>query len=153
MTTIEEAKQYLLQAKYAKQKCIQISYKLAEIKTDSRKLIAMYQMNMGGSGIKNDINNKIIEMETQETKLETAMIKWTKTQNEIEHFIDKLELPQEDEHLRTLLLLKYVRFISFTEIAFKLGYSYDYTIKKLHVKSLKIVAKKLKETHKGEVKM
>lgn len=153
MATIEEAKQYLLQAKYARQKCIQISYKLAEIKTDSRKLIAMYQMNIGDSGIKNDISNKIIEMEEEEAKLEKAMIKWTRIQTGIEHFINKLEIPREDEHLRTLLLLKYVRFIGFTEIAFKLGYSYDYTIKKLHIKSLKIVAKKLKETHKGEVNL
>lgn len=139
-----KAKQFLRQVEFARQKCIQILYKLAELKTTSKNLIANYDLNIGGGSGSVDISGQVVKIDAQQKALEKAMTRWSTKRDEVDRFILALEIPEDKEYLRTLLLLKYVALVDFTEIAYKLGFSYNYVIRKLHVKALELVEKNLK---------
>lgn len=141
---LSRAKNFLDQVEVAKQKCIQISYELEEIKMRSDNLVAKYGLNIGGGSNNPDISNQIAALEEEQRILEEAKEKWLKKKDEVKSFICKLDIPADKECLRTLLFLKYIALVDFTEIAYKLGYSYNYVVRKLHTKSLEIVEKKLK---------
>ena len=144
MTTIEEAKQYLLQVAELRDEAIVLAYKLAEQKKTSKRLIASYELSFGGSKKKYDISDEITKIKEKEQELQVAKENWLSKRQEIECFINNLQL---NPKAKQVLSLKYICCDRWKDISDKLYYS-ERQILRLHLIGLKKVANNLKNVSK-----
>lgn len=144
MTTIDEAKRYLLQVSELRDEAIVQAYKLAEQKKTSKRLIASYELSFGGSSKKYDISDEIAKIEEKEQSLQIAREKWLAKRQEIENYINNLLVSSK---IKQVLSLKYICGDRWKEISNKLYYS-ERQVLRLHMIGLKKVAENLKDVSK-----
>lgn len=142
MATIEETKEYLNQVRMARQKLIQADAQLAEMRTTSNGLTTSYSIG-GRSNHINDLSDYMAIFIEEELKLEKEKQYWLEKRIEIKNFINSLKIPKQLEHLRTILILKYVSMKTFGYIADSIGYDEKHVVKVLHPKALEIAARAL----------
>ena len=142
MATVKEAKDYLDQIRVAGQKLIQADAEFAEIRTTSNGLVSTYSMG-GRSNRISDISDYMAVFIEEEMRLEKEKQYWLEKRIEVKRFIQELQLMPEQEHLRTLLIYRYVSLKNWAEIACIMHYSYRHIIKCLHPAALKAAAKEL----------
>lgn len=144
MVTIKEAKRYLLQVKKAVEILKQCDSDFTELNSRSMGLVAKYGDSTGHKTTVSDTSSFISRKQELEKEVEERYEIWLKKRIEIRRFILNLEIPSEKEHLRTLLVLRYVTLKSFEEISCSMGYSYVYVVKRLHPEALRYAAENMK---------
>lgn len=141
MATIEQARKFLNQAKEARNNAIVLSYKLAEMKQTSKKVIASYELAFGGTGKKYDISEDIARIEEKAEQMRLEKDLWLRKSQEIEAFLNAISI---DDKIKRVLSLEYLSFINQKKIAQELCYS-ERHVRRLHLLGLKKVAENLKD--------
>ena len=141
MATVKEAKEYLEQVCTAKRKCQQLAYKIAEIKTSSKKLIAVYEMTPRGSNRKCDISDQLAIIEEKQNEMMAKYRYWIDQQVKIGNFIESLNI---SELTRSVLILRYIKTYRWEIIANELHISSAQVFRE-NKKGIEATAKKMNE--------
>lgn len=124
---MEETKKELSAYLYNKELLKEKEQDLEELITKAEKITTeLSDMPKGTPIIQDKIGEyatKIVELKNSKYK---QLIDMYKTKEEIENKIDMLEQPY-----RNILYYKYIKGLSLTQVAYKIGYDYDYT-RKIH---------------------
>lgn len=144
MATLKEAREFLGQAYEARNNAIVLAYELAEIKQISKNLIASYELAFGGSNQKFDISTEIAKIEEKAGELQKQKDLWLDKMQEIEMFLDRLNL---DAKTKKVLSLMYLSCQNAKKISRELCYS-ERHIRRIHFEGLKKVADNLKDVRK-----
>lgn len=124
---MEDIKKELSSYLYNKDLLKEKEQDLEELITKATKITTELSDMPKGSPV---IQDKIGEYASQIVDLKNAkykqLIEMEKKKLEIENKIDQLDQPY-----RNVLYFKYIKGLSLTEVAYKIGYDYDY-IRKLH---------------------
>lgn len=138
---LEIAKKYLDSVREAKLNAIAIAYRVKELKTTSKKLIAVYQMeSVGGSNKKMDISDYVAKIDGEVAKQLKAMQIYAKKEQEIKECIDNLEI---ENKVKRVLSMRYLSFLKWADIASTCNYSLNH-VYRLHVIGLNSVLIKIK---------
>ena len=139
-TNLEMAKKYLDSVREAKLNAVDIAYRVKELKTTSKKLIAVYQMeSVGGTNKKMDISDYVAKIEVEVAKQLKAMQIYSKKEQEIRECIEALEV---EDKVKRVLSMRYLSFLKWSNIAIMCNCSIRY-VYKLHTLGLKKVLKNL----------
>ena len=139
---LEIAKKYLDSVREAKLNAIAIAYRVKELKTTSKKLIAVYQMeSVGGNNKKMDISDYIVRIDEEVSKQLKAMQIYAKKEQEVKECIDNLEV---EDKVKRVLSMRYLSFLKWADIASTCNYSLNH-VYRLHVLGLNSVLIKIKE--------
>lgn len=112
---LEIAKRYLDSVREAKLNAIAIACRVKELKTTSKKLIAVYQMeSVGGSNKKMDISDYVAKIDEEVAKQLKAMQIYAKKEQEIKECIDNLEV---EDKVKSILSMRYLSFLKWADIA------------------------------------
>lgn len=137
---LEMAKKYLDSVREAKLNAVDIAYRVKELKTTSKKLIAVYQMeSVGGTNKKMDISDYVAKIEVEVAKQLKAMQIYSKKEQEIRECIEALEV---EDKVKRVLSMRYLSFLKWSNIAIMCNCSIRY-VYKLHTLGLKKVLKNL----------
>lgn len=142
MATVKEAKMYLQQVYKAAEILKQCDADLIELRATSQGLVTSYSIG-GHSSQPSDMSGFISKLMEEEYRIEKYKVQWLEKRIEVKRFIQGLQLMPEQEHLRTLLIYRYVSLKDWAEIACLMHYSYRHIIKCLHPAALKAAAKEL----------
>lgn len=135
---LEIAKRYLDSVREAKLNAIDIAYRVKELKTTSKKLIAVYQMeSVGGSNKKMDISDYIAKIDEEVDKQLKAMHIYSKKEKEIRECIENLNV---EDKIKRILSMRYLSFQKWKDIAEIYKYSINH-VYRLHIQGLKNVLK------------
>lgn len=135
---LEIAKKYLDSVREAKLNAIAIAYRVKELKTTSKKLIAVYQMeSVGGSNKKMDISDYVAKIDEEVSKQLKAMQIYAKKEQEVKECIDNLEV---EDKVKRVLSMRYLSFLKWADIANVCNCSIRY-VYKLHILGLTKVTK------------
>ena len=138
---LEIAKRYLDSVREAKLNAIAIACRVKELKTTSKKLIAVYQMeSVGGSNKKMDISDYIVRIDEEVNKQLKAMQIYAKKEQEVKECIDNLEI---EDKVKRVLSMRYLSFLKWADIASTCNYSLNH-VYRLHVIGLNSVLTKIK---------
>jgi DNA-directed RNA polymerase specialized sigma subunit len=138
---LEIAKKYLDSVREAKLNAIAIAYRVKELKTTSKKLIAVYQMeSVGGNNKKMDISDYIVRIDEEVNKQLKAMQIYAKKEQEVKECIDNLEV---EDKVKRVLSMRYLSFLKWADIASTCNYSLNH-VYRLHVLGLNSVLIKIK---------
>ena len=138
---LEIAKRYLDSVREAKLNAIAIACRVKELKTTSKKLIAVYQMeSVGSSNKKMDISDYIVRIDEEVSKQLKAMQIYAKKEQEVKECIDNLEI---EDKVKRVLSMRYLSFIKWADIASTCNYSLNH-VYRLHVIGLNSVLTKIK---------
>ena len=138
---LEIAKRYLDSVREAKLNAIAIAYRVKELKTTSKKLIAVYQMeSVGGNNKKMDISDYIVRIDEEVNKQLKAMQIYAKKEQEVKECIDNLEV---EDKVKRVLSMRYLSFLKWADIASTCNYSLNH-VYRLHVLGLNSVLLKIK---------
>lgn len=138
---LEIAKRYLDSVREAKLNAIAIACRVKELKTTSKKLIAVYQMeSVGSSNKKMDISDYIVRIDEEVSKQLKAMQIYAKKEQEVKEFIDNLEI---EDKVKRVLSMRYLSFLKWADIASTCNYSLNH-VYRLHVIGLNSVLTKIK---------
>lgn len=138
---LEIAKKYLDSVREAKLNAIAIAYRVKELKTTSKKLIAVYQMeSVGGNNKKMDISDYIVRIDEEVNKQLKAMQIYAKKEQEAKECIDNLEV---EDKVKRVLSMRYLSFLKWADIASTCNYSLNH-VYRLHVLGLNSVLIKIK---------
>lgn len=138
---LEIAKRYLDSVREAKLNAIAIAYRVKELKTTSKKLIAVYQMeSVGSSNKKMDISDYIVRIDEEVSKQLKAMQIYAKKEQEVKECIDNLEI---EDKVKRVLSMRYLSFLKWADIASTCNYSLNH-VYRLHVIGLNSVLTKIK---------
>lgn len=139
--TLEIAKRYLDSVREAKLNAIAIACRVKELKTTSKKLIAVYQMeSVGSSNKKMDISDYIVRIDEEVSKQLKAMQIYAKKEQEVKECIDNLEI---EDKVKRVLSMRYLSFLKWADIASTCNYSLNH-VYRLHVIGLNSVLTKIK---------
>lgn len=124
---MEETKKELSAYLYNKELLKEKEQDLEELITKAEKITTeLSDMPKGTPVIQDKIGEyvaKIVDLKNEKYK---QLIDMEKKKIEIENKIDMLEQPY-----RNILYYKYIKGLSLTQVAYKIGYDYDYT-RKIH---------------------
>ena len=138
---LEIAKKYLDSVREAKLNAIAIACRVKELKTTSKKLIAVYQMeSVGGNNKKMDISDYIVRIDEEVSKQLKAMQIYAKKEQEVKECIDNLEV---EDKVKRVLSMRYLSFLKWADIASTCNYSLNH-VYRLHVLGLNSVLIKIK---------
>ena len=138
---LEIAKKYLDSVREAKLNAVDIAYRVKELKTTSKKLIAVYQMeSVGGSNKKMDISDYVAKIDEEVAKQLKAMQIYAKKEQEVKECIDNLEVKDK---VKRVLSMRYLSFLKWADIASTCNYSLNH-VYRLHVIGLNSVLIKIK---------
>ena len=138
---LEIAKRYLDSVREAKLNAIAIACRVKELKTTSKKLIAVYQMeSVGGSNKKMDISDYVAKIDEEVAKQLKAMQIYAKKEQEVKECIDNLEV---EDKVKRVLSMRYLSFLKWADIASTCNYSLNH-VYRLHVLGLNSVLTKIK---------
>ncbi len=138
---LEIAKRYLDSVREAKLNAIAIACRVKELKTTSKKLIAVYQMeSIGSSNKKMDISDYIVRIDEEVSKQLKAMQIYAKKEQEVKECIDNLEI---EDKVKRVLSMRYLSFLKWADIASTCNYSLNH-VYRLHVIGLNSVLTKIK---------
>lgn len=138
---LEIAKRYLDSVREAKLNAIAIACRVKELKTTSKKLIAVYQMeSVGSSNKKMDISDYIVRIDEEVSKQLKAMQIYAKKEQEVKECIDNLEI---EDKVKRVLSMRYLSFLKWADIASTCNYSLNH-VYRLHVIGLNSVLTKIK---------
>lgn len=138
---LEIAKRYLDSVREAKLNAIAIACRVKELKTTSKKLIAVYQMeSVGSSNKKMDISDYIVKIDEEVSKQLKAMQIYAKKEQEVKECIDNLEI---EDKVKRVLSMRYLSFLKWADIASTCNYSLNH-VYRLHVIGLNSVLTKIK---------
>lgn len=138
---LEIAKRYLDSVREAKLNAIAIACRVKELKTTSKKLIAVYQMeSVGSSNKKMDISDYIVRIDEEVNKQLKAMQIYAKKEQEVKECIDNLEI---EDKVKRVLSMRYLSFLKWADIASTCNYSLNH-VYRLHVIGLNSVLTKIK---------
>nr|DAX05722.1 MAG TPA: Protein of unknown function (DUF1492) [Bacteriophage sp.] len=138
---LEIAKKYLDSVREAKLNAIAIAYRVKELKTTSKKLIAVYQMeSVGGNNKKMDISDYIVRIDEEVSKQLKAMQIYAKKEQAVKECIDNLEI---EDKVKRVLSMRYLSFLKWADIASTCNYSLNH-VYRLHVIGLNSVLTKIK---------
>lgn len=138
---LEIAKRYLDSVREAKLNAIAIACRVKELKTTSKKLIAVYQMeSVGSSNKKMDISDYIVRIDEEVSKQLKAMQIYAKKEQEVKECIDNLEI---EDKVKRVLSMRYLSFLKWADIANTCNYSLNH-VYRLHVLGLNSVLIKIK---------
>lgn len=138
---LEIAKRYLDSVREAKLNAIAIACRVKELKTTSKKLIAVYQMeSVGSSNKKMDISDYIVRIDEEVSKQLKAMQIYAKKEQEVKECIDNLEI---ENKVKRVLSMRYLSFLKWADIASTCNYSLNH-VYRLHVIGLNSVLIKIK---------
>lgn len=138
---LEIAKRYLDSVREAKLNAIAIACRVKELKTTSKKLIAVYQMeSVGSSNKKMDISDYIVRIDEEVSKQLKAMQIYAKKEQEVKECIDNLEI---EDKVKRVLSMRYLSFLKWADIASTCNYSLNH-VYRLHVIGLNSVLIKIK---------
>lgn len=138
---LEMAKKYLDSVREAKLNAIAIACRVKELKTTSKKLIAVYQMeSVGSSNKKMDISDYIVRIDEEVSKQLKAMQIYAKKEQEVKECIDNLEI---EDKVKRVLSMRYLSFLKWADIANTCNYSLNH-VYRLHVLGLNSVLIKIK---------
>lgn len=138
---LEIAKRYLDSVREAKLNAIAIACRVKELKTTSKKLIAVYQMeSIGSSNKKMDISDYIVRIDKEVSKQLKAMQIYAKKEQEVKECIDNLEI---EDKVKRVLSMRYLSFLKWADIASTCNYSLNH-VYRLHVIGLNSVLTKIK---------
>lgn len=138
---LEIAKKYLDSVREAKLNAIAIACRVKELKTTSKKLIAVYQMeSVGSSNKKMDISDYIVRIDEEVSKQLKAMQIYAKKEQEVKECIDNLEI---EDKVKRVLSMRYLSFLKWADIASTCNYSLNH-VYRLHVIGLNSVLTKIK---------
>ena len=138
---LEIAKRYLDSVREAKLNAIAIACRVKELKTTSKKLIAVYQMeSVGSSNKKMDISDYIVRIDEEVSKQLKAMQIYAKKEQEVKECIDNLEI---EDKVKRVLSMRYLSFLKWADIANTCNYSLNH-VYRLHVIGLNSVLTKIK---------
>lgn len=138
---LEIAKRYLDSVREAKLNAIAIAYRVKELKTTSKKLIAVYQMeSVGVNNKKMDISDYIVRIDEEVNKQLKAMQIYAKKEQEVKECIDNLEV---EDKVKRVLSMRYLSFLKWADIASTCNYSLNH-VYRLHVLGLNSVLIKIK---------
>lgn len=138
---LEIAKRYLDSVREAKLNAIDIAYRVKELKTTSKKLIAVYQMeSVGGSNKKMDISDYIAKIDEEVDKQLKAMQIYAKKEQDVKECIDNLEV---EDKVKRVLSMRYLSFLKWADIANACRYSLKH-VYRLHSLGLEAVFIKIK---------
>lgn len=130
---LEMAKKYLDSVREAKLNAVDIAYRVKELKTTSKKLIAVYQMeSVGGTNKKMDISDYVAKIEEEVAKQLKAMQIYSKKEQEIRECIEALEV---EDKVKRILSMRYLSFLKWSDIANVCNCSIRY-VYKLHILGL-----------------
>lgn len=130
---LEMAKKYLDSVREAKLNAVDIAYRVKELKTTSKKLIAVYQMeSVGGTNKKMDISDYVAKIEEEVAKQLKAMQIYSKKEQEIRECIETLEV---EDKVKRVLSMRYLSFLKWSDIAIVCNCSIRY-VYKLHTLGL-----------------
>lgn len=136
---LEMAKKYLDSVREAKLNAVDIAYRVKELKTTSKKLIAVYQMeSVGGTNKKMDISDYVAKIEEEVAKQLKAMQIYSKKEQEIRECIEALEV---EDKVKRVLSMRYLSFLKWSDIAEICKYSLAH-VYRLHLKGLESILKK-----------
>lgn len=134
------AKNYLDSVRIAKKDAVDKAYRIDEIKTTSKKLIASYELATGGSGKKSDMSGYLALIEEAVEAQTVAMQIYIKKQKEIQDCIDKLNV---NMNVRHVLSMRYISFQKWSSIAKAMDNCSIRHIYRLHNEGLEAVLKKI----------
>lgn len=135
---LEMAKKYLDSVREAKLNAVDIAYRVKELKTTSKKLIAVYQMeSVGGTNKKMDISDYVAKIEEEVAKQLKAMQIYSKKEQEIRECIEALEV---EDKVKRVLSMRYLSFLKWSDIAIVCNCSIRY-VYKLHTLGLISICK------------
>lgn len=135
---LEMAKKYLDSVREAKLNAVDIAYRVKELKTTSKKLIAVYQMeSVGGTNKKMDISDYVAKIEEEVAKQLKAMQIYSKKEQEIRECIENLNV---EDKIKRILSMRYLSFQKWKDIAKIYNYSINH-VYRLHIQGLKNVLK------------
>lgn len=138
---LEMAKKYLDSVREAKLNAVDIAYRVKELKTTSKKLIAVYQMeSVGGTNKKMDISDYVAKIEEEVAKQLKAMQIYSKKEQEIRECIEALEV---EDKVKRVLSMRYLSFLKWVDIANVCNCSIRY-VYKLHILGLEAIVKRRK---------
>lgn len=138
---LEIAKRYLDSVREAKLNAIAIACRVKELKTTSKKLIAVYQMeSVGGNNKKMDISDYIVRIDEEVSKQLKAMQIYAKKEQEVKECIDNLEV---EDKVKRVLSMRYLSFLKWADIANACRYSLKH-VYRLHSLGLEAVFIKIK---------
>ena len=138
---LEIAKKYLDSVREAKLNAIAIAYRVKELKTTSKKLIAVYQVeSVGGNNKKMDISDYIVRIDEEVSKQLKAMQIYAKKEQAVKECIDNLEI---EDKVKRVLSMRYLSFLKWADIASTCNYSLNH-VYRLHVIGLNSVLTKIK---------
>lgn len=130
---LEMAKKYLDSVREAKLNAVDIAYRVKELKTTSKKLIAVYQMeSVGGTNKKMDISDYVAKIEEEVAKQLKAMQIYSKKEQEIRECIEALDV---EDKVKRVLSMRYLSFLKWVDIANVCNCSIRY-VYKLHILGL-----------------
>ena len=137
----EIRKRYLDSVRVAKFNVIVIACRVKELKTTSKKLISVYQMeSVGGSNKKMDISDYVAKIDEEVAKQLKAMQIYAKKEQEVKECIDNLEV---EDKVKRVLSMRYLSFLKWADIASTCNYSLNH-VYRLHVIGLNSVLIKIK---------
>lgn len=135
---LEMAKKYLDSVREAKLNAVDIAYRVKELKTTSKKLIAVYQMeSVGGTNKKMDISDYVAKIEEEVAKQLKAMQIYSKKEQEIRECIEALDV---EDKVKRVLSMRYLSFLKWSDIAIVCNCSIRY-VYKLHTLGLISICK------------
>lgn len=135
---LEMAKKYLDSVREAKLNAVDIAYRVKELKTTSKKLIAVYQMeSVGGTNKKMDISDYVAKIEEEVAKQLKAMQIYSEKEQEIRECIEALEV---EDKVKRVLSMRYLSFLKWSDIAIVCNCSIRY-VYKLHTLGLISICK------------
>lgn len=138
---LEMAKKYLDSVREAKLNAVDIAYRVKELKTTSKKLIAVYQMeSVGDTNKKMDISDYVAKIEEEVAKQLKAMQIYSKKEQEIRECIESLEV---EDKVKRVLSMRYLSFLKWSDIANACRYSLKH-VYRLHSLGLDAVFIKMK---------
>lgn len=138
---LEIAKRYLDSVREAKLNAIAIACRVKELKTTSKKLIAVYQMeSVGGSNKKMDISDYVAKIDEEVAKQLKAMQIYSKKEQEIKDYIENLVV---ENKVKRVLSMRYLSFLKWSDIASVCNCSIRY-VYKLHILGLEAIVKRRK---------
>ena len=130
---LEMAKKYLDSVREAKLNAVDIAYRVKELKTTSKTLIAVYQMeSVGGTNKKMDISDYVAKIEEEVAKQLKAMQIYSKKEQEIRECIEALDV---EDKVKRVLSMRYLSFLKWVDIANVCNCSIRY-VYKLHILGL-----------------
>lgn len=133
---LEIAKRYLDSVREAKLNAIAIACRVKELKTTSKKLISVYQMeSVGGSNKKMDISDYVAKIDEEVAKQLKAMQIYAKKEQEVKECIDNLGV---EDKVKRVLSMRYLSFLKWADIAEICKYSLAH-VYRLHLKGLESI--------------